>query len=269
MFLFFVLTAEHLIINAYTLIFIHTMLSVGLAFMVGNRLLTAVLMEESQAHIFAVFNNSNQSITLLDLNYTILKVNEKAQEISFNNSGQKIVIGENFLKYIPEDKKDFYRAKFEQCKLGVEISYEVELDMPNERKMYFEFRLSPVYSSEKKVFAIGVFSLDVTDKKDALYEVINSRNNLELIFNASTIPYAIKRLNDSKLITANTAMVQLMHYPADSLQSIDVVAMFHHPIDRLKIHEQLAISGVIENYELEILKHNQVKFWALMSCKIV
>ena len=269
LFLIFVLTAEHLIINAYTLIFIHSMLSIGLAFMVGGRLVSAVLMEESQSHMFAVFNNSNQSISLLDLNYNILKVNEKAQEISLKNSERKIEIGESFLNHIPEDKKSFYKSTFEKCKLGIEISYEVDMDLPNHRKMYFEFRFTPIYSFDKKVFAIGVFTLDITDKKDALNEIVNSRNNLELIFNSSTIPYAIKRFVDSKLVTANTAMIDLMNYPPDALTNIDGLSLYYNPLDRIKISEQLAKAGVIENYELEIVKHNQVKFWALMSCKVI
>ncbi|MEY3417552.1 MAG: hypothetical protein RL060_1664, partial [Bacteroidota bacterium] len=269
MFLIFVLTAEHLIINAYTLIFIHSMLSIGLAFIVGNRLMSTVLMEESQSHMYAVFNNSNQSITLLDLDYNILRVNEKAQEFALKNNGQKIVIGENFLTHIPEVKKGFYSSKLDKCKVGIEISYEVVVDGTPHKKTYYEFRFSPIYSFDKKIFAIGVFTLDITDKKEAVNEIINSKNNLELIFNSSTIPYAIKRVNDSKFITANTAMVQLMNFPSDSLHNIDAVAMFKNPIDRIKIHEQLAISGVIENYELEIAKYDQVKFWALMSCKVV
>lgn len=169
-----VFLTKNIAVEPYTLVTVFILLSIVLFMVLLFQLNLQKNADLNAAQLLTIFNNSNQTISLLDLNYKILKVNEKAQEVALKHYKRRINDGESFLDFIPEQLKNEYENHFASCKNGNEIKYERGAD----NGTFYEFRFTPIFSSNNKVIAIAVFTLDITERYNTINELINSKKKI-------------------------------------------------------------------------------------------
>lgn len=144
---------------------------------------------ESEAILRAMFEGSVESAYLLDKNYIILQASNKANEAVKKYSGREIELGESsFLTLFDEpieNKQDFVN-NFQKCFEGEFQRFEKKIKLPHiSRELWFQITYQPVYIQEKRVNAVVLSLLDITEKKNvelkiqkAYQEVKNFRNAL-------------------------------------------------------------------------------------------
>lgn len=256
-------------INTHTIVLIHIFLSAGLAFMLGSQLINRDKIDKSQANLMAIYNNSYQAILLLDLDFHVLNFNDKARMFVDILYTKDINVGISFFDFVSSNNHEIYNYHLQRCKEGIELNFEQEFESAKGKKYFFEIRITPIYSSEKKIFAIAIFTLDITEKRDSMRAVISSRNNLKQIFNQSTVSLLIIRMLDNKIITANKAMLTLMELNNERLDNIDSSFFYKNTDDIENVTQEIVKNGLIENYELEVNKYTNKVFWGLLSAKSI
>ncbi|HEU0124663.1 MAG TPA: PAS domain-containing protein, partial [Flavobacterium sp.] len=92
----------------------------------------------------AILDNTNESITLLDLNYTILAINEIGAKTLTKNTNSNTYIGNDFREYIP-DKGNLFYQYYQKATRGEKNSIEIPYQNFKGESIIYQTTFNPVY----------------------------------------------------------------------------------------------------------------------------
>jgi len=140
-------------------------------------------LKDSELKLKAILNSTVDSNILLDLNKKILNFNRVAKELSLQNFGIDMKIGDDLLQFIPDNFLKSFNESFDLALNGSIIKTEKNYDSPNSKLNWFEFLFYPVYDDSNKIIGVVINSTSIDDRKKAEFKVLDQYQQLKKIAN--------------------------------------------------------------------------------------
>jgi PAS domain S-box-containing protein len=194
---------------------------------VTERRLTEKALLNSEANLKAIFDSSEQNVILLDLSYSILASNVKADENSKNVLGKPLRIGESILNYIQD--KELFIHEFNKAKKGDKLVVEKSIIGSNGEENWFELVYVPIKDSKGNVASICYTSANINSRKREALVLGESEkkfrtlaeNSPDIIYILDLISRKVSYFNrdnilgyQSSSLTTSEAWIEIVH-PGD------------------------------------------------------
>ena len=144
---------------------------------ITERKLAETKVQESEANLMALINNTNDSIWSLDTDYKYIIFNKAYSDIFFNNYGFEVKKGMDAKKQLLPDELLFWEPMFDDVFQGERKVFEYHYPIEGELR-YYQTSLNPIYKDEK-VIGASALSVDVTNIKQAEQEIKKLNEDLE------------------------------------------------------------------------------------------
>jgi PAS domain S-box-containing protein len=164
----------------------HSVLYGGVPCMLGTginikqRKIAEAALKRSEEKLRHVLTSSADDFYVIDADYRVILINEKAEQNLLKNWGRPVTIGSDILELAPAAKKDFLRKNFEQAFAGNRVEYET-LNTFEKTQSWIAVQYMPVTDEKGLVTGVYVVTRDITEKKVAEEELKQSNNRFEMI----------------------------------------------------------------------------------------
>jgi len=114
-----------------------------------------------RAHFEALFNSTEDSITLIDKDYRVILMNDAIKKRYQGTPYEQMKEGSCVLDFLSEHKEE-WKGYYERALQGERLMFVME-SIVEEGKHYREYHINPIYQ-EKEIIGVSVFSRDVTER---------------------------------------------------------------------------------------------------------
>lgn len=133
-------------------------------------LLTQRKLQNREANLKAVINNTEEMILTVDQNYKITLLNDKMRSV-YNMRGITLKAGLNITETFPEDKFNYWKQHYDYTLTGEKVSVEEIFNHPETNQdIYWEFSFIPIKNKLRKITGVAVFIKDITRRKQDAFE---------------------------------------------------------------------------------------------------
>ena len=119
----------------------------------------------SEANLSAIFDHIPISIVFIDPDFQIRAVNKLARQTAISILGDAYETMENFITYMPEDRKTRFIQYFNRVLSGETVSFEHQLPTMDDQIRAFHTTMIPLRPQHSDVIGICLISTDTTQQK--------------------------------------------------------------------------------------------------------
>jgi PAS domain S-box-containing protein len=130
----------------------------------------------------AILDNTDESITLLDLDYRILAINSVSKQAIKSNTNIDASIGNDFRDFIP-DKANFFYEYYPKALKGQSSAAEISYKDFNGNLLWYQTRFNPVFGDNGEQIGVSIFAKDITEYKNAEIKIRERESLLTALFN--------------------------------------------------------------------------------------
>ena len=145
-------------------------------------------LKKSEANLQAIFDNTTDGYLLVNRKGAILSRNKQAED--FFKMYQRKPLGENLIKSLLKEYRSGFQVKLNQVFEGIQVSYERNFQVGN-RRLWFILSFVPVKTRTGKVVGACLGIKNVTNIKQAEYEVKRVAANMEALLNSTEDAYIL------------------------------------------------------------------------------
>jgi PAS domain S-box-containing protein len=200
---------------------------------VTEKRLTEKALLSSEANLKAIFDSSEQSIMLLDLDYKIIAANVNAGIRIHEILGKTLYIGDTILNYIIN--KELFKSEFNRAKKGEKVTVERNIRGVTGLDNWVEFSYIPIKDSKGKVANICYTSTNINNRKSEALVLGESEqkfrslseNSPDIIYIIDLVKRKISYFNrenvlgySSSLLVTSEAWIEIV-YPGDYKMVVD------------------------------------------------
>lgn len=198
-----------------------------------------------------IIDNSNVIIAVIDSNGNMFKINKFAQE--FIGYKQEDISNKPFfwLNFLHKDAKETVGNIIEKAKNGnIKKYYKATCISKNQEERVFEWSNTVISKDDGSMDYLVLIGIDVTQKELIQKEILQQKEELELIFNYSKDGIAILDLN-TRFLNFNNSFIEMTGYTKDELLEKTAFEMLvNKNIDKNKIIiKKILEEGFITNHE--------------------
>lgn len=198
-----------------------------------------------------IIDNSNVIVAVIDSNGKMFKINKFAQE--FIGYKQEDISNKPFfwLNFLHKDARETVGNIIEKAKNGsIKKYYKATCISKNQEERIFEWSNTVISKDDGSMDYLVLIGIDVTQKELIQKEILQQKEELELIFNYSKDGIAILDLN-TKLLNFNNSFIEMTGYSKDELLKKTAFEMLvDKDIDKNKIIiKKILEEGFITNHE--------------------
>ncbi|GBF43296.1 putative sensor protein [Leptospira ellinghausenii] len=209
----------------------------------------------------AILDNTDESITLLDLNYKILAINEIGAKTLTKNTNANTFIGNDFREYVPDETNLFYHYYNKAIK-GEKNSIEIPYQNFSGESIIYQTKFNPVYDRNQIQIGVSIFAKDITDKKRLEGSLLESEERFRKI--TELAPVGIIITDDKlKISYANSYVKKLLGYTLEDLLDLNISNI----IQNIEITENGRIEVDKLDLGLKDIFFDQEKFKAIRKDK--
>jgi PAS domain S-box-containing protein len=164
-------------------------------------------LRQSEIMLRALYDSSNEALTLIDTNYKTLYNNKLAKQITKNIFGREAKIGDYSLDfYVPELREEFANY-YQRVLQGETITVEKEY-----QGFWWRFNLYPVYDNENKIFGIATNLKDITRRKQQDLALYEAQQRLNRVIEAIPHPLLIVDAETMQITYVNAEFESVFGY---------------------------------------------------------
>ncbi|HAS43000.1 MAG TPA: hypothetical protein DCS93_21150 [Microscillaceae bacterium] len=127
-------------------------------------------LQNREANLKAVINNTEEMILTVDQNYKITLLNDKIRS-AYNMRSITLKAGLNITETFPEDKFNYWKQFYDMSLNGERSQVEEIFNHPeNNQDIYWEFSFIPIKNKLRKITGVAVFIKDITRQKQDAFE---------------------------------------------------------------------------------------------------
>src|SRR5919199_542091 len=239
----------------------------------SDRKLAEEALRQSEANYRNLVQTANSIIIRFDTQGRIRYLNDYGQ--TFFGYEESQILGRTLLETIvPEtetsgrDLKQFLSNLFQDPD-----SY---LRMENENicrdgtRVWVTWSNKPILDEQGQLVEILSVGNDITKRKQAEEALQQSETKFRNIFENSQMGIFRTRMEDGLILDANQRLANILGFDSPS-QVIGIkrsVDFYVNPSDRQRAIEHLKIHGELQNFEVQLRKHDGTQFWALYSSRL-
>ncbi|OJJ16079.1 hypothetical protein BKI52_35510 [marine bacterium AO1-C] len=127
-------------------------------------------LQNREANLKAVINNTEEMILTVDQNYKVTLLNDKIRS-AYNMRSISLKAGLNITETFPEDKFNYWKQFYDLSLNGERSQVEEIFNHPeNNQDIYWEFSFIPIKNKLRKITGVAVFIKDITRQKQEAFE---------------------------------------------------------------------------------------------------
>jgi PAS domain S-box-containing protein len=209
------------------------------------------VLRQSKENLKAIFNNSAQSISLMDAEGRLVAFNEKDSRGSVAIGGGSFVLGRKLLDYVPPTHQEAVQERLRRALAGETLRLETQYFNVDGSEHWFEVTYNPVYAAKGKVVGVCLMGAPIDERKNAERAIRESEERFRRIFENSPVGICLVGL-DAKIQMANPRFCAFVGYPAAELEGKSFIDITYPPDIELDVKQyQHLISGEIDSYSME------------------
>ena len=147
---------------------------------ITKRKLAETALKESEEKLRHVLSSSTDDFYVIDTEYRVTIINEKAEKSLQQLWGIPVKVGVNILDVLPVNEKERIQKNYERAFLGQTIEYETS-GLIDDKIIWAQVRYTPVYNESGVITGLYIVSRDITERKIAEQELIRSNSRFEMI----------------------------------------------------------------------------------------
>ncbi|RYZ18135.1 MAG: PAS domain S-box protein, partial [Chitinophagaceae bacterium] len=118
------------------------------------------------AVFFSLLSNIDEGCFMLNTDFTILYVNQHANNISLNTYEITYAVGDNLLASAPAERKTKLGQALQNALDGASSKFEVKFEKSSGKRIYTDCRYSPVYDHQQNIIGVCVLLKDITERRE-------------------------------------------------------------------------------------------------------
>ena len=208
-----------------------------------------------------IIDNSNVIIAVIDSNGNMFKINKFAQE--FIGYKQEDISNKPFfwLNFLHKDAKETVGNIIEKAKNGnIKKYYKATCISKNQEERVFEWSNTVISKDDGSMDYLVLIGIDVTQKELIQKEILQQKEELELIFNYSKDGIAILDLN-TRFLNFNNSFIEMTGYTKDELlekTSFEMLVNKNINKHEMLIEEILKKGFIVNHEEIFVFKDKRV-----------
>lgn len=139
---------------------------------------TEAALQESEANLNTVFNNTEVGYYLLNSELKMLAFNQPAELFTQKVHGRELTLDSYFYDYFSEKEWSMLKGTMDVVLGGQVIHYDKKFPFPEEEDVWFYVRYAPISNKMEKVIGVVMTVEDITDRKK---NEIGLNRSLELV----------------------------------------------------------------------------------------
>ncbi len=229
--------------------------------------------QELSDNLGAILDNTNESITLLDLNYKVMAVNRVALNTIQQNTNSDGIIGKDFRNFVPDENNLFY-TYYPKTLKGEAASVEISYTNISGQRLWYQTKFNPVYDKENQLIGVSIFAKDITTSKNLEILLKESEERFQKI--TTLAPVAIIITNDKfEIDYVNLFAKKIFGYTdsefkgivmADLIENFEVMDRNKIKIDSLEIETD---NLFLSNERFIAVSKYQSRLSAILSSSVV
>jgi PAS domain S-box-containing protein len=168
-------------------------------------------LQQSEAHLRTIFENSSNGLLLIDKDFTIIEFNSLMAEFATITVGRPYHKNENLLDQLPQDRRVWLKKYFRSILKGKSVFYEFT-HLYEGNSIIFLVKMNPVKDAEGKVRGCCISAENVTERKKAEKELSDYKYALDesSIVAITDQKGIIKRVNENFCKTSKYSVQELI-----------------------------------------------------------
>ncbi len=173
-------------------------------------------LQQSETHLRTIFENSSAGLILIDRNFKILELNDRAKEYFLISTGQELVKNTSLVESVPTSRKDILQEKLRKSLSGESLHYESVYPQQDGSVITFDVKLSPTINGDGIVTGSCMTFEDISERKRAEQAIKENETFITSIF--SSINYHIAVIDtNGNIIAVNKAWEDFSFQNGESL----------------------------------------------------
>lgn len=219
-----------------------------------------------QAHIQAIFENSDTAYIMFDKAFNIIVFNPLASAFANRDLRMPLDKGRHIMDYFPRQKQEFLYTVLGKVMDGQKVQYESSYNQQDGTVNTYSIRFVPVVRDDGQVLGILMSLSDISARIEEEKQREFDRKNLySLINNTSDLIWSVDR--DMKLITGNRPFRQLVSHlagkPIASGESVMLEDFGEETLAKHRAYYERAFAG--EMFSVVDVMGDPMKIWAEIS----
>ncbi|KAA0549919.1 EAL domain-containing protein [Bacillus sp. BGMRC 2118] len=209
----------------------------------------------------ALFTNNPDGCYALDTNGTCILANERASEITGYSLEEILQASINLI--IKDDDIERIYHLFQEVLVGVTKSFEVTIIRKDGQEVELSVTAMPIKIDEKVLGVIGV-AKDITKNKRLQLELVQSRNQLQNIFENTNVSVWSYDLKKKKLCYVTSAFERITGYAKGQFEhepDLWMSLIHSDDVDTVKKQQAELVNGMTLNQEYRIIHRNGTIRW--------
>lgn len=217
-----------------------------------------------------LFSSAAAGIVLLDTQGVVSTCNEAFA--SMLGLSRRRVEGTLLRDLVPDDEREHLRSLLQQllADAGAGVRFALRCLHADGETVWADIHASGVTLATGGALQILGVVIDVTEVRRAQHELARSERRYRTLFDNAQVAIFRSRLEDGKVLEANTRMMELFGYPdmAVLLREGSTRAHYDDPVQRDRLVERLLREGEFRNMVMPMHKCDDTPLWVEYSCKL-
>jgi PAS domain S-box-containing protein len=212
-----------------------------------------------------LINHTEESLILLDKDFTVQAFNRNAQERYFLMSGKQLREGADFLEYIiHEDRIEPFKQAASKALAGEKTEFEKDFVLLDGNAVVYHITYKPLYDESKAIIGFGLTARDVTAKAQAEKKILQNEERFRNLF-ANSIDAIFICDAGCNIIYAASSVENVLGYTQEEIIGMNGLA-FVHPED-VQLAQDLFMKEVsgeagLNSIDIRIKKKDGDWLWA-------
>ncbi len=209
-------------------------------------------LKKSEANLQTIFRNTDTCYILLDRNFRIISYNQRAVEFAEKELHHPMFASDNFMDYLPGERRVALSKLMKKVLLGGHINYEVSYAQPNDTSSWYFVRMFPISNDNKDVLGIVCAVSDITQKKLMEQQILDQK-----VKEQKKITRAVIRAQESERNKMGQELHDNVNQILASAKMFMGIALRDEAIKKEFIKES---SALIDNtiQEIRLLSRNEI-----------
>ena len=134
-----------------------------------------IILQQSEANLHTLFNNTDTIYVLLDQQLKIISYNPRAIDFAGNELGHTIKTSDYFIDYFPKERQTELIYQMNTVLKGEKANYDVSYKRPNGDVYWYNVRMLPIIYSGNTVHGMMLAVSDITQKKQLEDELLTQK----------------------------------------------------------------------------------------------
>lgn len=132
---------------------------------VTQRKTSEQILQKSEANLKTIFNTTNVSYVFTDKEFRIVSFNKNAAISYKKEYNAKLQEGKNLIEYLPYEKRELARRRYEWALKGEKINYEINFSLPDSNLLWYNVNIFPVLDEAGNALGLIIATEDITERK--------------------------------------------------------------------------------------------------------